>query len=349
MKTVRISTGKPYDIYIGNGILADIPEFFKRYPVSTRMMIVCGSNVAGLYLEPVKASLESAGYSVFSFVFPAGEHSKTLDTVNALYDYMASCDITRSDIIVALGGGVTGDLAGFAAATYLRGISFVQIPTTLLAAVDSSVGGKTGVNISAGKNLVGAFHQPDMVICDTATFKTLPKEIIDDGTAEVIKYGVIWDADLFELLAKGGRDEHLEEIICRCVSIKGEIVSQDEKEKGIRVILNYGHTLAHGIEMDSDHQISHGRAVAIGMVLISKINKILDADAADITDRLIDCLKQYDLPSKYNGSILQAAKFIANDKKRSGNSVKVVLAKKLGEAYTMNVPVERLMKICEEV
>lgn len=347
MRTIRINTSKPYNVFVGRGLLQQLPSFLTDYPTTTKMMIVCGSNVSRLYLPQVKTALEEAGYPVYYFIFPAGENSKTLQTVEHLYTAMANADITRTDLVIALGGGVTGDIAGFAAATFLRGISFIQVPTTLLAAVDSSVGGKTGVNIPQGKNLAGAFHQPSLVVCDLNTFDSLPEEILNDGTSEAIKYGVIWDKELFKLLAEGHRDRCMDKIVSRCIEIKGEIVSQDEQEKGIRILLNYGHTLAHGIEMDSRHRISHGQAVAIGMAEIARLQQTLEPDSEDITQQLTDCLHRYHLPTVYEGSLLSAAQYIAKDKKRSGNSIRLVLSQGIGKAHTISIDTEHFIQLCK--
>ncbi|MEG2038419.1 MAG: 3-dehydroquinate synthase [Oscillospiraceae bacterium] len=348
MNTVRINTGKPYDVIVGSGLLSQLPEFLKQYSHSTRMMIVTDSNVAPLYLKRTEDILSNAGYPVFSFIFEAGENSKCLSTVEKLYSKMSQSNITRTDLVIALGGGIVGDLAGFAAATFLRGIDFVQVPTTLLAAVDASVGGKTAVNTPEGKNLIGAFHQPVLTVCDIDLMSTLSKEIFTDGISEVIKYGVIWDKALFDLVATGKLSEHLQEIVTRCVEIKGEIVSQDETEKGVRVFLNFGHTLAHGIEMHSDHKVSHGGAVAIGMVEISKLTASLDPEAKDITPQITACLEKYNLPTSYSSPMIDAASYIAKDKKRSGDNIGLVLVKDFAQPYVKKVSIDEFLQLCKK-
>ena len=245
MKTLHVKTGRPYHILIENGVLKDCGAYIRKCSRAKRAMIISDSNVFPLYGNAVSDSLVSNGFAVFTHVFPAGEQSKRLCAIEAMYTDLAKNQFTRSDLIVALGGGVTGDMAGFAAASYLRGIDFVQVPTSLLAQVDSSVGGKTGVDIEEGKNLVGAFWQPTLVLIDPDTLATLPPRFFTDGMAEVIKYGCIKSISLFEQLERCDIKNEVNDIIFKCVDIKRAVVERDEHEAGERMLLNFGHTLGH--------------------------------------------------------------------------------------------------------
>lgn len=340
MVTVEITASKHYNIYIGSGILQDCGARIQEVLPKVRTVMLVGDDTTmGLYGKAVEASLAQCGLTVARFTFPHGEESKNLATYGALLDAMAEAALTRSDCAVALGGGVVGDLTGFAAATYLRGIPVVQIPTTVLAAVDSSVGGKTAVDLPTGKNLVGAFHQPSLVLCDTDTFSTLPKETFADGMAEVIKYGFIGDKDLLDRLAKTdltalltGVDDVLEAVLAACVRDKGTFVAADERDTGVRQKLNLGHTLGHGIEAASHFAISHGSAVAIGMHLVTMGAVRRGLCPPEALTLLRDLLRRYALPMDcpYPAeTLVQAA---AHDKKRAGNTITLVLPVAVGES-----------------
>src|SRR4051794_35075633 len=260
MRSVKVSLGdRSYAISIGSKLLGQLGQECARLQLGRRCAIISDNNVAPLYAKAAQKSLTKAGFESFLITFPAGETAKSLKSVQACYDQLAGNRLERKSFIVALGGGVVGDLAGFVAATYLRGIAFVQVPTTLLSQVDSSVGGKVGVNLKAGKNLVGAFHQPRLVLCDLNTLRTLPLREYRAGLAEVIKYGIIYDADLFAQLERDlpkllRRDPKvLAGVIARCCEIKADVVSQDETESGVRAILNFGHTIGHGLEAISSY------------------------------------------------------------------------------------------------
>ena len=304
-------------------------EYLRKVTKGDGVMLVCGDIVNGLYADRVTASLEAAGYRVERFVYPHGEQSKTPETYLSLLNALAEAQITRSDTIVALGGGVTGDLAGFAAATYQRGIAYVQMPTTLLASVDSSVGGKTAIDLPAGKNLVGAFYQPRMVLCDLHALDTLPAEVFADGCAEVIKYGVIWDEALFDRLG-AGMEGQMAEVIARCVTIKAEVVGQDEFDTGLRGILNFGHTVGHAIEKCSDFAVSHGSAVAIGMVIVAKAAALAGICDHSVFDRLLALVRQYKLPvsTQYDTDALLQA--MLSDKKRAGAKISLIIPEAMG-------------------
>lgn len=271
MKTVEVQASKNYEIKITDGLLHQCGKLTAEIKKPCSAVLVSDDLVYGIYGEAVQASYENAGFSVRSFVFAPGEQSKNFGTVEKLLEFMTDQEITRDDLMVALGGGVVGDLAGFAAAIYLRGIPYIQIPTTFLAAVDSSVGGKTGVDLKAGKNLAGSFHQPLAVFCDPETFRTLPKEVFNDGLCEVIKYGCISDKALFDTLLYEDIADKLNDIVEACVAIKRDIVERDEFDQNERRILNFGHTAGHAIEHLSNFNISHGHAVAIGMRIMANI------------------------------------------------------------------------------
>jgi 3-dehydroquinate synthase len=270
MNIIKVKASSEYDVIIERGALARAGALTASAISPCTLCIVTDDTVDALYATALDASLTSAGFKTLKFVIPHGEASKSTASLVALLEFMAEHAMTRADAIVALGGGVVGDLAGFAAAVYLRGIKFIQIPTTLLACVDSSVGGKTGVDLAAGKNLAGAFHQPSLVICDPDTLDTLSPEIFADGCAEVIKYAIINDKSLFELIGRGIK-ENIEDVIAACVKNKADIVAADEFDTGRRQLLNLGHTAAHGIEKVSGYLLTHGEAVAVGTVIATKI------------------------------------------------------------------------------
>ena len=249
---------------------------------------------------------------------------------------------------MALGGGVVGDLAGFAAATYLRGIPFIQIPTTFLAAIDSSVGGKTAVNIPAGKNLIGAFHQPSLVLCDPNTFDTLSEQTFAEGCAEMIKYAMIWSRDFFDLLESCDIHQQIEQIVAYCVDIKRQVVEQDEQDNAIRMILNYGHTLGHAIEKVSNHAVTHGYGVALGMVLITRLSIRLGLCDCTVLEQLCRMLKRYHLPTDYPGELAELAQSCLHDKKMSGDTIRLVVVPEIGSAKILPMPAEQLTALLKE-
>jgi 3-dehydroquinate synthase len=343
LRTIHVETGIPYDIFIERGIIDHCGEYVKRLSTADKVTVITDSNVATHYQWRVRNSLEEQGFKVNTHIFPAGEESKTLDSIADMYSSLADFGMTRKDIVVALGGGVTGDMAGFAAASYLRGIDFIQIPTSLLAQVDSSVGGKTGVDIAQGKNLVGAFHQPKAVLIDPDTLDTLPDLYLRDGMAEVIKYGCIKDAAFFENLESENAFDHIEDVIETCVSIKRDVVSRDEREAGERMLLNFGHTLGHSIEKLYDFKgISHGMAVAIGMVLISKASEKACITEQGTSDRIVAICEKYGLPTSDKATFADMAKAAQSDKKTAGGSINLVLLNKIGDSFTKKVALENL-------
>ncbi|MEM1483681.1 3-dehydroquinate synthase [Oscillospiraceae bacterium PP1C4] len=344
MRTIEVKTGRPYHIQIESGLLLKFAELFsevygERKP---RLAIITDDIVDGLYGQALQAQLEAAGYCVCKYAFPNGEGSKTLETVNHVYAFLAANSITRTDVIIALGGGVVGDLAGFAAATWLRGIEFVQVPTTFLATIDSSVGGKTGVDIPQGKNLVGAFWQPSLVVCDILALDTLSDEIFADGVAEAIKYGAILDEKLFGILENGILSQYLEYVICRCVDLKREIVEADEHDKGVRQWLNFGHTFGHAVEKQSDFAISHGKGVAIGMVLLTEACERQGITPSGCASRIAACCEQYGLPVMTDFPLEVLCHNCMGDKKRSGSKITLVTLEQIGKAALYPVDTDGL-------
>lgn len=339
MKTIEIKASKKYQVIIGSDLLKDSGKYIlNSLGGICKIVLVSDDIVAPLYADKVKKSLAEQGFSVEQYIFPHGEQSKTVATVSDLWQFMAEKQITRTDVIVALGGGVTGDLSGFAAATYLRGIRFVQIPTSLLAMVDASVGGKTAVDLPQGKNLVGAFWQPELVLCDYGVLESLPKEHFTDGMAEVIKYGFIGDQELLQLLREGIADK-LEEIIAQAIMDKKSLVEADERDKGTRQLLNLGHTLGHALEKCSNFSLTHGQAVAIGMVLVTKAAIKRKLCQEDVLEMLLELLRKYDLPIECEYRAEEIAKAALNDKKRLGETLNLVLPCEIGksELYALKV------------
>ncbi len=310
-------------------------------PPPRRVMLVGDDTVCALYGDTVTASLEAVGYTVSKFVFPHGEASKSTGTLLALWSEMAKCGLSRTDVGVALGGGVVGDLTGFACATYLRGIACYQIPTTLLAMVDSSVGGKTAVDLPEGKNLCGAFSQPVGVLCDPDVLKTLPPETLADGYAEVIKYGYIGDKTLLTMLeAPSGAP--LEDVIARCVADKRDVVEEDEHDHGKRQLLNLGHTGAHAVELLSDYTISHGSAVAIGMLLAAKAAVALGVCTPEVPRHVEAMLRRYHLPTVCPNGADALAEAALRDKKRRGDTITLILPTELGKSVLYPVKADTL-------
>ena len=347
MKTVHVHASKEYNVHIGSGILGSIGTHIAAMKQVRKVCIVSDSNVWPLYGAVVKESLAEQGIEACEFVFPAGEASKNGMTYLSLLNHLASQSLTRSDLIIALGGGVVGDLAGFAAATYLRGIAYIQLPTTLLAAVDSSVGGKTAIDLDAGKNLAGAFCQPSLVLCDTECLATLSPEIFRDGCAEVIKYGVLYDPSLFSHLADRGLDFDRETVIARCVELKASVVASDEFDTGQRMKLNLGHTVGHGVEAQSNFEISHGSAVAIGMAIVSRAARKLGICNQKTVDDLMAVLDKFGLPTccKYSAESLHRSAL--SDKKRSGGHINLILPETIGSCIIYPTPVENLQSFIE--
>ena len=341
MKTVHVSVpSSEYDVRIGSGALDLLGETVRNKTKARRCVVVSGKNVFPLYGERTADILRSAGLETACFVYPGGEEAKTLHNYGELLNFLTQAHMTRTDCLVALGGGVTGDLTGFAAATYQRGVPFVQLPTTLLAAVDSSVGGKTAINLPAGKNQAGAFHQPTEVLCDTDLFKTLPERELRAGFAEVIKYAVIGDADLFDLLM---RQFDLEEIIKICVEMKAEIVAEDELDYGRRRLLNLGHSFGHAIEACSNYTILHGEAVAIGLAMMCRAAVRRGFCDYASCDAVIQLLKDYSLPTETDIPPQDLYRVALLDKKFASGNMHLIVPKSIGWCVVQEVPTDELL------
>jgi 3-dehydroquinate synthase len=342
VRTVNVPLGdRSYEINIGGGLLTTLGAKCARLKLGGRCAIITDTNVGKRFAKPAFNSLARAGFSPALIVVPPGEAAKSLKCVQTCYDQLAVHRLERKSFIVALGGGVVGDLAGFVAATYLRGIAFVQVPTTLLAQVDSSVGGKVGVNLKAGKNLVGAFHQPRLVLCDLDTLQTLHEREYRAGLAEIIKYGIIYDARLFEQLERDiprllRRDQKtLAGVVARCCEIKSEVVGQDETEGSVRAILNFGHTIGHAIEAICGYgKFLHGEAISIGQVTAVKVSRRVPGLSRRDAERIINLFRRAGLPTQIRLNSVQRRKLFAAmrlDKKVRGGEIRFVLARKIGK------------------
>lgn len=341
---LHVSLGKDsYDIIIGEDLLINTATIIKDVISPCKAFIISDTTVAPIYLQMVEKSLEDAGFSTAAHIFPAGEEYKTIDTVINMVQDMADEQLSRTDCVFALGGGVTGDMAGFASAMYMRGIDFVQISTSLLSDIDSSVGGKTGCDLENGKNLVGAFHQPKCVIIDTNTLDTLSEHFISDGMGEMIKYGVIKSESLFDKLITNTFSDIKDEAIFECVDIKREIVENDQFEHGERKLLNFGHTLGHAIEKHYNFTTySHGQAITIGMVIMAKAAENNGLCEKGVADKIVALAKKYNLPYECDADINELLKIAVNDKKRRGEYIDIVLPKCIGTAFVHTVKIDDL-------
>ena len=348
MKTIHVPASAPYDVKIGPGLLPSLGRELKTLcPRAERVLLVSDSAVFPLHGEAALSALREAGLKAEAFVFPAGEASKTAETLLQLLNAATAFRLTRSDAMIALGGGVTGDLTGFGAAVYMRGIPYIQVPTTLLASVDSSVGGKTAVDLPAGKNLMGAFWQPRLVLCDTELQRTLPDTAFTDGCAEVIKTAVLFDPELFEILVRDGKSFDREEVIARCVEHKRNIVAEDEFDTGRRGLLNLGHTLGHAVEACSDFALSHGRAVAIGTATVARAAAKAGFCAEDIPGRITALLEAFGLPTETDIPIDRLMEPMLSDKKRSGSTVSVIVPEAIGRCAQRPMDGETLKNFME--
>ena len=341
MRKLRVNAGSGYDILIEKGIIGRAGEYIKTISGAKKLCLISETNVFPIYGETVKASLENEGYEVFTYIFEAGEASKKTSTVVSMVEFMAEKELTRGDLVVALGGGVTGDMAGFASAIFLRGIDFVQIPTSLLAQVDSSVGGKTAVDLPQGKNLCGAFHQPIMVLIDPDTLNTLSPHFFSDGLAEAIKMGCIKSASLFEKIEKYDAHEIIDEIIYECDELKAGVVERDEKEHGERALLNFGHTAGHAIEkLHNFETISHGEAVGIGMVMIAEAGEKTGRTEKGTAKRIANVLLKYNLKIEDINSTRDIILAMNGDKKRTADSINFTLISSIGSSFNEKIKYE---------
>lgn len=347
MTTIHVNASTSYDVCIGEGIFSQIGSMCAGITKAKKVAVISDSNVWPLYGSSAVSSLELAGMEVIHYIIAAGEASKNGQNYLEILNFLAQNRLTRSDCIIALGGGVVGDLTGFVAATYLRGIDYIQVPTTLLAAVDSSVGGKTAIDLPSGKNLAGAFYQPRLVLCDTALLRSLPKQVFLDGCAEVIKYAVLFDAKLYDHLLLQGEDFDLDSVIARCVELKKEVVLQDEFDNGQRMLLNLGHTVGHGIEAASDYTVSHGMAVAAGMAIISRCCAHLGICSKETAQKVIGLLDRFNLPTATGYSAQEIYLHALGDKKRSANTVKLIVIKDIASCAIHGVEAENLLSYIE--
>ena len=338
MRTIHIPASHEYDVLIGEGLIDKAGELTKKVVKPCKCLIVTDDTVDELYGDRVQISFTYSGFDVSRFVFPAGERSKSLSTLADILNAMGEAGLSRSDLVVALGGGVAGDIAGFAAAVYTRGIRFVQVPTTLLAAVDSSVGGKTAVDMPFGKNMVGAFHQPALVITDTDVLRDLPAEQLSNGCAEAIKCGMLNDPELFALLESGDWLDRVDEVVERCVAYKRDVVAGDEFDTGDRALLNLGHTFGHAIEQLSGLSMLHGQAVGIGMMMAASAALCPDA----MLRRLASCLRRNGLPVRCDYPAEALARATLSDKKRAGGTITLVLPEEIGKCSLKKIPVAEL-------
>ena len=348
MNIISVNTSRTYSVLVGHGLLQRLGEELKTVSSAEKIAIISDSQVWPIYGQVAMNSLCRAGFTdpVF-FVFEAGEQSKNGKTYLQILEFLAENHITRSDCVIALGGGVVGDLTGFAAASFLRGIDYIQVPTTLLACVDSSVGGKTAIDLQAGKNLAGAFYQPRLVVCDVDTLNTLPRDVFRDGCAEVIKYGILYDTELFDHLQEKGLEFDREWVISRCISLKRDVVCQDEFDRGARQMLNLGHTVGHGVEANSHFTLSHGQAVAIGMAMISRAAVSCGICSAGVGDRIISVLQQFGLPVHTDFSAEDIYRSSLSDKKRTGGTVNLIVPQSIGCCAVRPTPITELKTFIE--
>ena len=347
MRRITVKASNIYDVIIGEGLYSQIGELTVNLVNSGKVALITDSNVYPLYGEQITNSLQAHGFDVCNFIFDAGEQSKTGETYLEILNFLAENRITRTDILVALGGGVVGDITGFAAATYLRGIRYIQIPTTLLAMVDSSVGGKTAIDLPAGKNLAGTFYQPSLVVCDIAVLASLPTQIFQDGCAEVIKYAILYDPELFAHLVEYGPAFNKEMVISRCVALKRNVVVDDEFDRGGRQRLNLGHTIGHGIEASSDYKISHGQAISVGLAIVSRAAAKLGICSNEVKDSIVDIITAFGLPTDTTLDAETLYQYALSDKKRMGNFVNLIIPERIGYCRIQKTPIEQLIPMIE--
>ncbi|MCI7238108.1 MAG: 3-dehydroquinate synthase [Anaerococcus sp.] len=333
MKEILVKTSKPYKIYIDHGVIDQISDLV-GVDRARRFVVLTDKNVDKLHFMTLARALSKTKSDVFKFVIEPGEDSKSFDNLISLLEFMADKDINSKDMLIAFGGGVVGDLGGFAAAIYRRGIDYIQVPTTLLAQVDSSVGGKTAINLSRAKNMVGSFNQPRAVFCDRQFLHTLADDEFACGMGEVIKYGILFDRDLFlNLMDRERLDEKMEPIIARCISLKRDIVEEDEFDTGKRQLLNLGHSLAHAIEVLSKHTIKHGQAVAIGTYTVALASFKRGLLPSEDLELIKEAITANNLPLEVPYKLTDMMEIIRKDKKRRGDYINEILIKKIGDTY----------------
>ncbi|MBQ6471285.1 MAG: 3-dehydroquinate synthase [Victivallales bacterium] len=345
MRTLFIKTTPEYEVNIGSGWPAGLSKALAGH---TEAIVVSDSRVAPLYLAEAEGICRAADLPTGHYVFPAGESAKHLGTIQAMLAYFAEFGLTRSGVVLALGGGVTGDMAGFASAIWLRGVPFIQLPTTLLAMVDSSIGGKTGVDLAGcGKNLVGAFHQPKAVFANIDTLETLDEKYRLDGLAEVLKTCMLRDAPLFRSIVADVRLGYAEETIARCAGVKAEIVERDPTERGERKLLNLGHTAGHAIELASGFRVSHGLAVAMGMAMVARAGAARGITSRQARNAILEGLSAAGLPTVSPFPVRELVSAMRGDKKRSGGNISLVVPEELGQCRILSLPLDGLQEFYE--
>ena len=347
MGKLMIAVSDPYHVVIGENILQQIGFQLKQICHAEKVAIISDTNVWSLYGDTVLKSLCQQDVDLCHYIVPAGEQSKTMYTYFEILNFLAEHHLTRSDAIIALGGGTVGDLAGFVAATYLRGIPLIQVPTSLLAMVDSSVGGKTALDLPMGKNLVGSFYQPRLVLCDLGVLETLPMSLFRDGCAEIIKYGVLFDAQLFNHMLSYGLNFNKEYVVSRCVELKADVVTIDEFDRGERQKLNLGHTIGHALEALSNFTLTHGQAVAIGMATIVRSAYKHEYCSAETAEQILALLQKFGLPVHTDYSFADIASAASFDKKRHGNALNFIIPRHIGDCTIETIPINCLESFIE--
>ena len=337
MRKVHINTSSPYDVLIGPGLISKSGELIREVIKPCTAAIITDTTVDALYGETVENSLKNAGFSTIKYAFPAGEENKRLSTLENILEFLCENHLTRTDVVVALGGGVPGDVAGFAAAVYARGVRFVQIATTLLAAVDSSVGGKTAVDLASGKNMAGAFHQPALVITDTDVMRALPADRLSDGAGEIVKYGVLSSPELFEMMKTENWLDKIDEIIEKSVAIKRDVVNADEFDTGVRRLLNLGHTFGHAIEKCADFTLAHGQCVGIGTAIAAGA-----AGKKELCREILAANKAANLPTDVTFTPEELASAALSDKKRTGKKIALIFPETIGRCIIEEIDVSNL-------
>lgn len=359
MEKVNVAVNKPYDVMIDKGLIKHAGTHLEDIIQDHKVMIVTDENVESFgYLGVLQEAIDGITTDIDTITLPAGEAQKSSENFIYLQERLATLNYSRSDVLIALGGGVIGDLVGFTAATYLRGIQYIQIPTTLLSAIDSSVGGKTAIDLPQGKNLVGAFYQPARVLCDLETFHSLPQATFEDGCAELIKYGMILDSDLLNALFDredplNTQSEDLAQVVKRCVEIKRDVVLEDEHDLGLRQLLNFGHTIGHALEQASNYKMSHGRGVASGMMLTQLMAENKDLTHLRMADRFNKLLNQYHLLDQItianDYSFEEIIQSMTNDKKRRGDEITEIFPASFGKCELKKMPFEEYAGWLKEI
>lgn len=331
-------------VLIDNNLIFDIGKYFLKEFLPCKILIITDRNIEKFYLKQIKVNLEKFNFKIISFILNPGEKYKTLDNIKEIYNVLSLNYMSRTDIILAMGGGIVTDIAGFVAATYNRGMYLINMPTTLLAQIDASIGGKNGINTEYGKNLIGTFYQPDLILIDPQTLKSLPNKELSCGIAEAIKYGCIKDKQLFEILENKDLKKYTKEIIYRSILIKKELVEEDMFDLGNRMLLNFGHTIGHALEkLEKYENISHGQAISIGMNIITKISEKLGLTEIGTSDRLRRICKKYCLPTKSNLSFQKISEIILLDKKILNDSINLILIKNIGNGYIYKIHADQVI------